>query len=106
MESPRGVNDPSLGAFAEVLPRADLILLLGKRLDYSLGHGDAPAVDGGCRFIQVDPDPATLEQTRRTLDDPARLEMACVGDPVSFAQRSGTPGGVERSCLSPSGGTR
>ena len=89
MESPRGVNDPSLGAFAEVLPRADLILLLGKRLDYSLGHGDAPAVDGGCRFIQVDPDPATLEQTRRTLDDPARLEMACVGDPVSFAQGLG-----------------
>ena len=87
MESPRGVNDPSLGAFAEVLPRADLILLLGKRLDYSLGHGDAPAVDGGCRFIQVDPDPETLEQTRRTLDDPARLEMACVGDPASFAQR-------------------
>ncbi len=89
MESPRGVNDPSLGAFAEVLPRADLILLLGKRLDYSLGHGEAPAVDGGCRFIQVDPDPATLEQTRRTLDDPSRLEMACVGDPVSFAQRLG-----------------
>jgi len=34
MESPRGVNDPSLGAFADLLPRADLILLLGKKHDF------------------------------------------------------------------------
>ncbi len=32
MESPRGVNDPRLGAFAEVLRQADLIVLLGKAL--------------------------------------------------------------------------
>ena len=30
MESPRGINDPRLGAFAEVLRQADLIVLLGK----------------------------------------------------------------------------
>ena len=33
MESPRGVNDPSLRAAAACLPDADLVLLLGKKLD-------------------------------------------------------------------------
>ena len=32
MESPRGTNDPALGAFAEVLAEADLIALIGKKL--------------------------------------------------------------------------
>jgi len=86
MESPRGVNDPSLGAFAEVLPEADLILLLGKRLDFSLGQGKSPAVGDGCRFIQVDADRTTLEQTHRTLADPARLTLACHADPTSMAR--------------------
>ena len=44
MESPRGINDPSLGAFAEVLAEADLIVLLGKPLDFTLRFGRAPAV--------------------------------------------------------------
>ena len=51
MESPRGLNDPRLGAFAEVLRRADLIVLLGKALDFTLRFGDAPAIDPACRFI-------------------------------------------------------
>ena len=89
MESPRGLRDPTLGAFAEALPQADLLLLLGKRLDYMMGHGRPPAVDPGCRFVQVDPDPETPDQTRRTLDDPARLVAAGVGDPGDFARRLG-----------------
>jgi acetolactate synthase-1/2/3 large subunit len=36
MESPRGIADPSLGAFAEMLAQADCVLLLGKRLDFTL----------------------------------------------------------------------
>jgi acetolactate synthase-1/2/3 large subunit len=51
MESPRGVNDPSLGRLAEVLKRADLVLLLGKRLDFTLKFGKAFAP--GCRVVDV-----------------------------------------------------
>ena len=47
MESPRGINDPRLGAFAEVLRRADLIVLLGKALDFTLRFGEPPSVDAG-----------------------------------------------------------
>jgi acetolactate synthase-1/2/3 large subunit len=41
MESPRGVNDPSLGKLADVLQRADAVLLLGKRADFTLRFGAA-----------------------------------------------------------------
>lgn len=39
MESPRGLRDPSLGAFAGVLAEADLVVLLGKPLDFTVAHG-------------------------------------------------------------------
>jgi acetolactate synthase-1/2/3 large subunit len=53
MESPRGVNDPSLGRLAEVLRNADVALLLGKRLDFTLKFGKAFAAD--CRVLEADP---------------------------------------------------
>lgn len=67
MESPRGIGDPALGAFAEVLARADCILLLGKRLDFTLKFGQPPALDSGCEFLQVDPDPAEHERARHAV---------------------------------------
>lgn len=45
MESPRGVNDPSLGRLAQVLAKADAVLLAGKRLDFTLKFGRAFAAD-------------------------------------------------------------
>jgi acetolactate synthase-1/2/3 large subunit len=41
MESPRGVNDPSLGRLADVLNQADVVLLVGKQLDFTLKFGKA-----------------------------------------------------------------
>jgi acetolactate synthase-1/2/3 large subunit len=58
MESPRGLNDPSLGAFVEAVARADLIVLLGKPLDFTLRFGNAPHVDAACGWIVIEPDPA------------------------------------------------
>jgi len=55
-ESPRGINDPSLGAFAEMLAQADLILLLAKALDYSLRFGDAPFISESCEFMVLHPE--------------------------------------------------
>jgi acetolactate synthase-1/2/3 large subunit len=49
MESPRGVNDPSLGRLAAVLGKADVVLLLGKRADFTLKFGKAFAE--GCRVL-------------------------------------------------------
>lgn len=63
MESPRGVNDPSLGAFAGVLARADLIVLLGKEPDFTLRFGKPPAVAADCRFVVVDPEASVLARS-------------------------------------------
>src|SRR5712691_3687833 len=54
MESPRGVNDPSLRGAARCLGEADVVLLLGKRLDFTLRFGAPPAFAERCRFIVVD----------------------------------------------------
>lgn len=83
MESPRGINDPSLGAFAEVLAEADLILLLGKQLDFTLRFGRAPAIAAGCRWIVLDPDPALIERAART--QRGRLILAALAGPHEAA---------------------
>ena len=67
MESPRGIADPSLGAFAEILARADCVLLLGKRLDFTLKFGKSPAFDARCEFLQVDAEPGEIDRTRRAV---------------------------------------
>ena len=54
MESPRGVNDPSLGKLAGVLAKADVVLLLGKPLDFTLKFGKAFAKS--CRILRGDAD--------------------------------------------------
>ncbi|HET9490503.1 MAG TPA: thiamine pyrophosphate-binding protein [Methylomirabilota bacterium] len=54
MESPRGVNDPALRAAGAALGQADVVLLLGKALDYTLRFGQPPAFAAQCRFVHVD----------------------------------------------------
>lgn len=76
MESPRGINDPALGAFTEVLARADLLVLLGKPLDFTLRFGAAPALAPDCRFAIVDPDPALLARAPAN-----RLAVSGLADP-------------------------
>ena len=61
MESPRGFNDATLGAFAEVARRTDLIVLLGKAFDFTLRFG-GPPIDPACQFISIDPEGALVER--------------------------------------------
>jgi acetolactate synthase-1/2/3 large subunit len=86
-ESPRGINDPSLGALAEVLPEADLVLLVGKKLDFTLRQGGPEVFAPQCRFLQVDADPEELRHTARVLDDASRLPFAAQADPAPAAER-------------------
>jgi len=52
MESPRGVNDPSQGLLSEVLAAADVVVLAGKKQDFTLKFGAAFGKD--CRVIEAD----------------------------------------------------
>ena len=78
MESPRGINDPRLGAFAEVLREADLIVLLGKAHDFTLRFGDPPFVDAACRFVAIDADAAMIERAKREKGE--RLALSAIAD--------------------------
>ena len=71
MESPRGVADPSLGAFAPMLARADGVLLLGKQRDFTLRFGKALATD--CAVASAEASPSAFDAlTRAASPHPAR----------------------------------
>ncbi|HEY1414199.1 MAG TPA: thiamine pyrophosphate-dependent enzyme [Rhodopila sp.] len=76
-EGPRGFNDASLGAYADVAQRADMVLLLGKALDFTLKFGGAP-FPPACRFIAIDPDGALLDRAARVKGP--MLAFGCVAD--------------------------
>src|SRR5215813_6046620 len=72
MESPRGVNDPSLRGATRCLGEADLVLLLGKRLDFTLRFGGPPAFSARSRFIVADVAPPRSSE---------RLALALAANP-------------------------
>jgi acetolactate synthase-1/2/3 large subunit len=78
MESPRGLNDPALGAFSEVLARADLVVLLGKPHDFTIRFGDPPFLDAACRFIVIDPQTELIARVAR--EKGPRLMLSALAD--------------------------
>jgi len=82
MESPRGANDPCLGAIAEVFAEADIILSLGKLLDFSIQFGNA--LNSECHVLHVDPDPAMLARSRTLFGD--RLVRGTQADVIPAAR--------------------
>jgi len=91
MESPRGVNDPWLHMASHRLGQADLVLLLGKRLDFAVRFGGAPSFAPGCRFVQVDWDAEALDRTGRValglVTDPALLAVRLAAEAAPLAGR-------------------
>ena len=53
MESPRGLRDPSLGNLGTVLKQADLVVNLGKRVDFTVGFGKPQSIGEGTRWINI-----------------------------------------------------
>ena len=86
MESPRGIADPSLGAVADVLAEADLVVLLGKKLDFTLKFGRSPTFAAACRFIQIDPDLEAIRRAARALGAPDRIGITAVADTLAAAE--------------------
>ena len=84
MESPRGTSDPSLGRLAQVLTKADVVLLLGKRLDFTLKFGEAFAP--GCKVLQAPSESRRLDWPPLAQERLAR-RGACRAAPI--ARRSG-----------------
>lgn len=84
MESPRGINDATLGAFSTLLKETDLIVLLGKPLDFTLKWAKPPVVPTTCRVISIDPEAALLARAQKELG--ARLAFGALADARAAAQ--------------------
>jgi acetolactate synthase I/II/III large subunit len=78
VESPRGIADATLGAFPDLVRRADLIVLLGKALDFTIKWTAGPAFDPAVRLIAIDPEGALVERAAREAGE--RLLLGCVAD--------------------------
>jgi acetolactate synthase-1/2/3 large subunit len=94
MESPRGINDPALGAFADVLKRADLVVLLGKPHDFTIRFGQPPHIDAACRFVVIDPEAAMIARAARE-QGPGLILSALADAPAAAARliaRAGASG--------------
>lgn len=84
MESPRGIVDATLGAFPDLIARADLIVLLGKALDFTSKWATGPAFDPDVRLIAIDPDEALVARARK--EKGARLLVGAVADASAAAE--------------------
>lgn len=85
MESPRGLKDPSMGSLSEVLAQADLIVDLGKRVDFTTSFGASSAFKPEAGWIIVDAEARELDRAHRNLG--SRLKLAITADPFDAAMR-------------------
>ena len=85
LESPRGLRDPSLGRISDPFAGADLVVSLGKAVDFTMGFGKTPPFDAACKWITVDPDTAEQERARQNLGD--RLIATHNADAAAAAER-------------------
>lgn len=90
MDSPRGTDDPRLGNFGAQLRLADRVLMLGKRVDFTVRFASSPTFSVECKFMQLEPDLVELERARRNLGD--RLIKQWRADPGQCLAALGTAG--------------
>jgi acetolactate synthase-1/2/3 large subunit len=85
LESPRGLADATLGALPDIVSRVDLVVLLGKALDFSLKWATAPSFDPTVQVIAIDPERELTARAKREKGD--ALIFACVADPAAAAAK-------------------
>jgi acetolactate synthase-1/2/3 large subunit len=78
IESPRGTADATLGACTDVIARADLIVLLGKALDFTTRWAKGKGFDPNVRVIALDPEGALVERAATEMD--GRLVLGAIAD--------------------------
>ena len=89
-----GLGYLPLNRAAQMVSDADVVLMLGKRLDYTLGYGGVPPFGTGVKFIIVDPSPAEIGRARSAevavLSDvgPACTELADQAGRLKWEERT------------------
>jgi acetolactate synthase I/II/III large subunit len=84
LESPRGVADATIGAFSDIMRRADLVMLLGKALDFTVRWLQPPVADKSARVIVLDPDRGLIARAAGEMGE--RLLVSAVADSMLAGQ--------------------
>jgi acetolactate synthase I/II/III large subunit len=85
LESPRGLADATLGALPDLAQQLDLVLLLGKALDFTLKWTGPPSFNPGVSLIAIDPEEELTARAKREKGD--ALLFTCVADPALAAEK-------------------
>ena len=59
-----GFFERGLNRAARLLREADVVLMLGRKQDYTIGYAQPPAIAANARIIQIDPSPAEIGRNR------------------------------------------
>ena len=95
LESPRGIADATLGAFSDLVRRADLIVLLGKALDFTTKWASGSSFDPAVRLISIDPEAALVERATKEMN--GRLVLGSIADSRSAAEALIRRAGAKKS---------
>lgn len=77
LDSPRGLADPRLGLLPELLPEADLLVLVGRKPDFTLRFARTPPLAPTARLLVLDPDREVVEACRRRLGGRLLEALVC-----------------------------
>ncbi|MBM3939379.1 MAG: thiamine pyrophosphate-binding protein [SAR202 cluster bacterium] len=75
-----GFFDATLNRAASLLREADVVLLLGKKIDYTIAYGQPPAIAAGAKIIQIDPSATEIGKNRD-------VEVGIAGDVAGVVEQ-------------------
>src|SRR5258708_4532088 len=84
IQSPRGIADATLRALSDLTRKADLIVLLGKALDFTTRWTTGSGFDPNVRVISIDPEAALVERAGREMN--GRLVLGSIADVRNAAE--------------------
>ena len=80
MQSPRGLNDPSLGRVKSILKAADMIVLIDKDIDFTLGFAD-PELIPADKIVVFAAESDSIARANNLVS--GRLVWGCLADPLT-----------------------
>ena len=75
-----GVTNDDLNYAMPMMAQADVILVMGARIDYRMYHGRQPGISKDCKIIRVDNEPSEINRT-------VIPDIGIAGDPKSVLQQ-------------------
>ena len=78
MQSPRGLNDPSLGRLKSVLKTADMLVLIDKDIDFTLGFADPDLIPAD-KIVVFATEADSIARANNLVS--GRLVWGCLADP-------------------------